>query len=177
MRLSNSQNQILLVNKVFPNLLVKTYHGNVFLSNLIKDKWMIVYSNPADLLPSNLEEKKNLVQHLKALKSINCELMGFSTRGFKEHLVITNWVNSYLMDELIFPIFYHTEGILEKDLGEESMEMQNPIKDPIYLVDKDGMTRVVLNGLDESNRNLEKVLDWAGRAIHNRPTTGNTVTA
>ncbi len=177
MRLSSNQNQILLVNKVFPNLLVKTYHGNVFLSNLIKDKWMIVYSNPADLMPRSLEEKKKLVHNLKELKSMNCELMGFSTRSFKEHLVITNWVNSYLMDELIFPIFYHTDGVLEKDLGEESMEMQNPIKDPIYLVDKDGMTRVVLNGLDERNRAMEKVLDWASRAILNRPTTGNPVTA
>ncbi|WP_114752130.1 redoxin domain-containing protein [Pleomorphovibrio marinus] len=176
MRLSSGHNQILLVNKVFPNLLVKTYHGNVFLNNLIRDKWMIVYSNPSDLMPRNLEEKKQLVQHLKELKSINCELMGFSTRGFKEHLVITNWVNSYLNDELVFPIFYHTEGILERDLGEESMEMQHPIIDPVYLVDKDGMTRVVLNGLDDDNRKIEKVLDWASRAIGTH-SMSNPVTA
>ena len=167
MRYSNGQNNLVWVNKAFPDVLVKTYFGNTYLNRLYKNKWMLIYSNPYDLIPSNLQERDALIESLENLRELNCQLVGFSSRSFEEHLACTNWINSYLCDENIFPVFYQADNIFDTMFQEEAMGPKKDIKDPIYLVDGLGVARIILNGVNPTERNLKRVLGNMGEIILN----------
>ena len=167
MRYSNGKNNLVWVNKAFPNVLVKTYFGNTYLNRLYKNKWMLIYSNPYDLIPSNQQEKIALVEALENLKELNCQLVGFSSRSFEEHLACTNWINSYLCDENVFPVFYQADNIFDAMLQDDVIGLKKEIKDPIYLVDGLGVTRILLNGVNPNERNMKRVLGNLGKIIFN----------
>jgi len=165
MRHSDGQNNLVWVNKAFPNVMVKTYFGNTYLNRLYKDKWMLIYSNPYDLIPRNQEEKVALNEALENLRKINCQLVGFSSRSFEEHLACTNWINSYLCDENVFPVFYQADNTFDTIIHEEATDTQKEIKDPIYLVDGQGVARILINGVNPDYRNMKDVLANLGEII------------
>ncbi len=167
MRYSDGQKNLVWVNKAFPNVLVKTHFGNTYLNRLYKNKWMLIYSNPHDLLPTNQKEKVALVDALENLKDLNCQLVGFSSRSFEEHLACTNWINSYLCDEQVFPVFYQADNTFNTMLHDEAKDAKNEIKDPIYLVDGLGVARIIINGVNQHERNIKAVLANLGKIILN----------
>ncbi|MFC4872518.1 hypothetical protein [Negadavirga shengliensis] len=163
--ISNDHNTtIIRLNIAFPDLMVKTYHGNVRLKSLVKNQRAIVYTNPIDLIPGTEEEKMQLMESLEALKKLNCLLIGFSRRTFKDHLTSLNWVNSYLKEDLVFPIFFQP-GQFDENLKNYFPTDGEEIVDPVYFVENNGMTKIMLNGKNKNNRRLTKVLDIAGRLV------------
>ncbi|WP_162415942.1 redoxin domain-containing protein [Cyclobacterium roseum] len=151
-------------NVAFPNVIVKTHHGNVHFRSLIQDKRIIVYTNPSELIPGNKNEVSELVETLRNLKKLNYHLIGFNRGSFEEHLNSLNWLNSYLSDELVFPVFYQPKNevkkCLEKNLGEKIT-----LKSPIYLLDKNGCTRMILDGSQSASKNLETILEQASKLV------------
>lgn len=167
MKYSDGQNNLVWVNKAFPNVLVKTYFGNTYLNRLYKNKWMLIYSNPYDLIPGNQQEKVALNDALESLSELNCQLVGFSSRSFEEHLACTNWINSYLCDEHVFPVFYQADNTFDTMLHDEAKDSKKVIKDPIYLVDGLGVARIIINGINPNERNMKAVLANLGKIILN----------
>lgn len=155
---------IIRLDIAFPDLMVKTYFGNVRLKSLLKNKRVIIYTNPIDLIPKEDKEKALLIENLEALKKLNCSLIGFSKRTFKDHLTSLNWVNSYLKEDLVFPIFFQPEHF-DENLYSQSGKGDMEIADPVYFVEDDGITKLMLNGKNQNNRKLTKVLDIAGRMV------------
>lgn len=148
----------------FPNLLVKTHYGNVYLKSMIRNKRTIVYINPSEMIPAGAIDKKKFLQTLKTLKDMNFHLIGFNRRSFEEHLTSVNWLNSYIKDDLVFPIFYQTENepreCLEKDLPEKI-----DLKNPVYFLDENGTTQAILNGTQPEARSLEKIAELASELV------------
>jgi|GEM_PF-2170761 len=174
MRQSDVQNNLVWVNKAFPNVLVKTYFGNTYLNRLFKNKWMLIYSNPYDLIPTNHEEKVALVEALENLRKLNCQLVGFSSGSFEEHLACTNWINSYLCDEHVFPVFYQADNTFNTVLHDEATDTKKEIKDPSYLVDGLGVARIIINGVNPDERNMKEILANLGEIILNDQALHNT---
>ena len=168
MRYSDGQNNLVWVNKAFPNVQVKTYFGNTYLNRLYKNKWMLIYSNPYDLIPGNRKEKDALIDALEKLSELNCQLVGFSSRSFEEHLACTNWINSYLCDEHVFPVFYLADNTFDTIFSDEVKNIKREIKDPIYLVDGLGVARIIINGVNTDERNMKAVLANLGKIILNQ---------
>ncbi|WP_154858360.1 redoxin domain-containing protein [Cyclobacterium xiamenense] len=152
------------MNLAFPDLLVKTHHGNVHLRSLIQNKRVIVVTNPSDMIPITKENRKELVQSLKKIKKLNFHLIGFNRNTFDEHLRAINWINSYLTDDLVFPVFYQPKNdvktCLERDLGKEIT-----LRNPVYFLDKTGCTRVVLEGFRATNDTLDRIVEQASRLV------------
>ncbi|WP_158857023.1 redoxin domain-containing protein [Lunatibacter salilacus] len=167
MRNSDGQNNLVWVNKTFPNVVVKTHFGNTYLNRLYKNKWMLIYSNPYDMIPGNRTEKVELIDALVNLRELNCQLVGFSSRSFEEHLACTNWINSYLCDENVFPVFYQADNTFDTMLYDEIKRTKKEIKDPIYLVDGLGVARIIINGINPGERNMKAVLANLGKIILN----------
>lgn len=167
MRYFKNNDNMLWVNKTLPNVSVKTYFGNTYLNKLFRDKWMVIYTNPYDLIPSSAKEKTDLIESLDNLKAINCQLVGFSSRSFNEHLECTNWINSYLSDENVFPVFYQEEDVLESFFQDENKDINKQIENPIYLVDRSGVARIIVRGESENGRNIKAILSKLGEVILN----------
>ncbi|WP_439483796.1 hypothetical protein [Cyclobacterium plantarum] len=148
----------------FPNLLVKTHFGNVFFQSMIKDKKTIVYINPSEIIPRNNLEKKSFLERLKLLKDLNFHLIGFNCKSFDEHLNSVNWVNSYVSEDLIFPIFYQTENE-ETELIESPVLKKPKSKNPVYFLNQKGRIIKVLNESLPENRSLEKIAKLASEMV------------
>ncbi|MBD3628972.1 hypothetical protein [Cyclobacterium sp.] len=148
----------------FPNLLVKTQHGNVYLKSMINNKRTILCINPSEIIPSNTAETKDFIGILKKLKDMNFHLIGFNRKSFREHLKSLNWVNSYIREELIFPIFYQAENE-QKEYLEEKLSETNDLKNPVYFLDKNGTIKMILNGDKPDNRSLEKIMELASKLV------------
>lgn len=148
----------------FPDVIVKTHHGNVHFKSLIQNKRIIVYTNPSDLIPDRKSKATELVDTLRKLKKLNYHLIGFNRNSFEEHLKSLNWLNSYLSDDLVFPVFYQPQNevkkCLEKNLGEKIT-----LKSPIYLLDSNGCTRIILDGSQSASKNLETMLEQASKLV------------
>jgi len=162
---TEKQNRSRLEMKLaFPDLLVKTHHGNVHLRSLIQNKRVIVFTNPSDMIPTKEGNREALVQSLKKIKEMNFHLIGFNRKTFNEHLMFTNWINSYLADDLVFPVFYQPKNevktCLERDLGRKIT-----IQNPIYFLDKNGKTQLILEGFRAEHDPLERIVEQASRLV------------
>ncbi|MDN3688824.1 redoxin domain-containing protein [Cyclobacterium jeungdonense] len=162
---TEKQTSYLIVTDIaFPDVIVKTHHGNVHFKSLIQDKRIIVYTNPSELIPDSESKANELVNALRKLKKLNYHLIGFNRNSFEEHLKSLNWLNSYLSEDLVFPVFYQPQNnvkeCLEKNLGEKIT-----LKSPIYLLDKNGCTRMILDGSHSASENLETMLEQASKLV------------
>ncbi|MEX2513815.1 MAG: hypothetical protein WD398_13000 [Cyclobacteriaceae bacterium] len=167
MKPENNISSVLELNYPFPNLLVKTRYGNVHLKSLIGDKRTIVYTNPIDLIPRHEQEIEGFIQELAQLKKLNFSLFGFNKGTFQDHLKCLNWVNSYLGEEQVFPVFYEPDQVDQVDqltIGSADLK-ETKLINPVYFLDKDGFTKLVLNGINPDNRKLGKILEMASKMV------------
>lgn len=158
--------ELVWLNKEIPSIPVKTYFGNTFLNKLFKNTWLLIFSNPYDLIPKSAEERRVLGEFLASLKKLNCQLVGFSSRSFEEHLECTNWVNSYLSDDEIFPVFFQKVNPLNA-LDDLSVARSGEDPGSIYLVDGTGMVRIKFGNLSKNSSQLKGLLAKVGELVLN----------
>ena len=164
MKFTNQTPAVFELDVTLPDFMVKTHHGNVHLKSLIGNKHTVMYTNPVDLLPKNEEERLQLCSDLEKLKKLNFHIMGFNKGSFHDHLKCINWVNSYLKEDMIFPIFYEPITF-EKQALDSSLIEEKEIVKPVYLIDNKGTIKVILNGTKPENRKLNKILDIASKLV------------
>lgn len=148
----------------FPNVIVKTHHGNVYFKSLIQNKRIIVYTNPFELIPSKKSDRNKLVETLRKLKKLNYHLIGFNRNSFEEHLQSLNWLNSYLSEDLVFPVFFQPQNEVEKGM-EKNLGTKIALRSPIYLLDKNGCTQMILEGTESAGKNFETILEQASKLV------------
>jgi len=164
MKTNSIANAFREINIAFPNVVVKTRYGNVNLKSLIENKRIIIYTNPSELIPKSSVDQVKFELALKQLKKSNYHLIGFNKNSFEEHLFSINWLNSHLEDYLVFPIFYLPKNEVKKNL-EVILSKEILIDNPIYFIDKTGITQSILNGDDINNKSLENIVDLASKII------------
>ncbi|MEX0884070.1 MAG: hypothetical protein WDZ72_11410 [Cyclobacteriaceae bacterium] len=164
MKLENKISPLVVQNYLFPDLMVKTRYGNVHLKSLINNRRTIVYTNPIDLIPNDKQEIERFISELHQLKRLNFKLFGFNKGSFHDHLKCLNWVNSYLGDDQVFPVYYEPDQMDQLTI-DSTERMETKLINPIYFLDEDGFTELVLNGINPENRKLEKILEVASRLV------------
>ena len=155
------------VNKAIPSIPVKTHFGNTFLNKLFSNQWLLIYSNPYDLIPKNADERKRLEEFLASLRKMNCQLVGFSSRSFGEHLECTNWINSFLSDEDLFPVFFHSENVMASLENGQGKKEGNEVSNPIYLVDEDGVAKIRFEGQMKDSSHFRRILGKISELVLN----------
>ncbi|MCC5939020.1 MAG: hypothetical protein JJU34_17205 [Lunatimonas sp.] len=155
------------VNKAIPSIPVKTHFGNTFLNKLFTNQWLLIYSNPYDLIPKNADERKDLEDFLTSLRKMNCQLVGFSSRSFKEHLECTNWINSFLSDEDLFPVFYQSENLMATLENGEGKKGDSKVLNPIYLVDGAGVAKIRFESRVMDSEHFRSILGKVGELVLN----------
>ena len=71
------------LNEPAPDFTVKTTHGDRTLSDY-KDRWLILFSHPADFTPVCTTEFIGFAKAADTFKSMNCELLGLSIDSGEE---------------------------------------------------------------------------------------------
>lgn len=91
------------LNAPAPDFAVKTTHGDRTLRDY-RDKWLILFSHPADFTPVCTSEFIGFAKAADTFKSMNCELLGLSIDGLSSHLAWTRNIQEKFGVKVPFPI-------------------------------------------------------------------------
>ena len=91
------------LNEPAPDFSAKTTHGDRKLGDY-KDKWLILFSHPADFTPVCTTEFIGFANAADTFKAMNCELLGLSIDSLFSHLAWTRNIQEKFDVKIPFPI-------------------------------------------------------------------------
>jgi peroxiredoxin (alkyl hydroperoxide reductase subunit C) len=91
------------LNEPAPDFKALTTHGERTLADY-KDKWLILFSHPADFTPVCTTEFIGFANAAGTFKKMNCELLGLSIDSVFSHLAWTQNIQEKFGVEIPFPI-------------------------------------------------------------------------
>lgn len=147
-----------LLGDKFPELKVKTTHGEKNIPGDYKGKWIVLFSHPGDFTPVCTTEFVAFAKRADEFKELNAELVGLSVDQVFSHIKWVEWINENMDVKIPFPVIADEMGVVGKKLG-----MLHPGKGTntvraVFLVDPDGINRLVLYYPQEIGRNIDEVL-------------------
>ncbi len=146
-----------LIGDKFPDLTVQTTHGKKNLPGDYKGKYFVLFSHPADFTPVCTTEFYSFAKRYDEFQKLNCDLIGLSIDQVFSHIKWGEWIEENLGQEIQFPIIAD-HGLVAKTLG-----MVHPGKGAstvraVFVVDTEGIIRIILFYPQEIGRNMDEIL-------------------
>ncbi|MCS7121695.1 MAG: peroxiredoxin [Archaeoglobaceae archaeon] len=142
----------------FPELLVKTTHGDIKLPDHYKGKWFILFAHPADFTPVCTTEFVAFQMRYDKFRQMNCELIGLSIDQTFSHIKWVEWIKDKLGIQVEFPIIADDLGEVSKALGLIHPAKGTNTVRAVFIVDPAGTIRLILYYPQEIGRNIDEIL-------------------
>jgi len=137
---------------------VKTTHGVINFPTDYAGKWVVLFSHPADFTPVCTTEFVAFQKRFEEFKKLNCELIGLSIDQVFSHIKWVEWIKEKLGVEITFPIIADDMGEIAKSFGMISPAKGTNTIRAVFIVDPDGVLRLVLYYPQEVGRNIDEIL-------------------
>jgi len=123
----------------------------------MKGSWFVLFSHPADFTPVCTTEFVAFQNKMKEFDALGCKLVGLSIDQVFAHIKWIDWIKEKLNVDITFPVIAGTESIAHK-LG-----MLHPGKGSntvrvVFVVDPEGVMRLMLYYPQEIGRNMDEIL-------------------
>ncbi len=149
---------MILLGDKFPEITVKTTHGDIKLPSHYAGKWFVLFAHPADFTPVCTTEFVAFQKRYEQFRSLNCELIGLSIDQTFSHIKWVEWINDKLGVKIEFPIIADDLGEVSKLLGLiHSAKGTNTVR-AVFVVDPNGVVRLILYYPQEVGRNMDEIL-------------------
>jgi len=153
-----NDNSLPSIGDKFPNIKVKTTHGELSLLDKYENKWFVLFSHPGDFTPVCTTEFHAFAKKHKEFQGLNCELIGLSMDQVFSHIQWSRWIEENLDTKINFPIIADEAGKIASHLG-----MLHPAKGSntvraVFIVDSQGFLRSILYYPQELGRNIEEII-------------------
>lgn len=157
--MENNINQpgIPLLGDKFPQMKVITTRGEKTLPDDMKGKWFVLFSHPADFTPVCTTEFVAFQKRYEKFKALNCELIGLSVDQVFSHIKWGEWIQENLGVEIQFPIIADT-GVVANKLGLIHPNKGTNTVRAVFIVDAEGIIRIMLYYPQELGRNMDEIL-------------------
>ncbi len=147
-----------LIGEKFPELTVQTTMGKINLPNDYKDKWIVLFSHPADFTPVCTTEFVAFAKRNNKFKQLNAELIGLSIDQVFSHIKWIEWIKEKLNVDIPFPVIADHTGKVAAKLG-----MIHPGKDAntvraVFVIDPKGIIRLMIYYPQEIGRQVDEIL-------------------
>jgi len=146
-----------LLGDRFPEMAVKTTHGEMQLPEAFSGKWFLLFSHPGDFTPVCTTEFVAFQRRYDRFKELNTELIGLSVDQVFSHIKWIDWIKDNLHVEIKFPIIAGTEAIAHKLGLIHPGKGTNTVR-AVFIVDPDGSVRAILYYPQELGRNMDEFL-------------------
>ncbi|MEJ2277732.1 MAG: peroxiredoxin [Candidatus Lokiarchaeota archaeon] len=153
----NQTNNLPLIGDKFPEIKVSTTHGEMTLPDKFKRKWFVLFSHPADFTPVCTTEFYAFAKKYETFQSFNCDLIGLSEDQVFSHLKWTEWIKEHLDIKIPFPIIADN-GVVAKKLGMIHPHKGTNTVRAVFVVDPNGIIRLILYYPQEIGRNIDEIL-------------------
>jgi len=155
-----NQNGIPLIGDKFPEMEVMSTHGMMKLPDDANEGgkwWFILFSHPADFTPVCTTEFHAFAKRNDQFQAMNTRLIGLSIDQVFSHIKWIEWIKENLDTDIPFPIIAD-HGAVATKLG-----MIHPGKGAntvraVFIVDAEGIIRIILYYPQEIGRNMDEIL-------------------
>lgn len=148
---------MVVIGEKFPEVEVKTTHGNMKLPDVFKGKWFVLFSHPGDFTPVCTTEFYAMQKRLEKFKEIGTEVIGLSIDQVFAHLKWAEWIKDNLNKEIQFPIIADDRGMLAEMLGMIPSGSSNTAR-AVFIVDSNATIRAIVYYPAEVGRDWDEIL-------------------
>ena len=142
-----------------PDFTAKTTTGDITLSDFAKDKWIVMFSHPADFTPVCTTELSGFAKRKDEFTALNTELLGLSIDSIHSHL---GWVNNVQEKTGVyfdFPIIADIDMKVAKLYGMlQPNESQTAAVRAVFFIDPNKKIRLIMYYPLNVGRNMDEIL-------------------
>ena len=142
----------------FPTLDVETTYGNMVLPDAYRGSWLVLFSHPGDFTPVCTTEFVAFERLKPEFEKRNTKLLGLSVDLVFAHIKWTEWIRDRLGVQITFPIIADPLGKVASTLGMIHPTMGTQTVRSVYIIDPEGMIRLILTYPENVGRNIYEIL-------------------
>ncbi len=151
------------IGDMAPDFEAVTTKGKIKMSDFAKDKWIVMFSHPADFTPVCTTEMSGFAIRKGEFDALNTELLGLSIDSIHAHL---GWVNNVRENTGIyfdFPIIADIDMKVSKLYGMlQPNESETAAVRAVFFIDPEKKIRLIMYYPLNVGRNMDEIL----RALH-----------
>ena len=142
-----------------PDFKATTTKGEIQLSDFAKDKWIVLFSHPADFTPVCTTEMSGFAQRKSEFDDLNTELLGLSIDSIHSHLAWVNNVREKTGVYFDFPIIVDIDMKVSKLYGMlQPNESETAAVRAVFFIDPLKKIRLVMYYPLNVGRNMDEIL-------------------
>jgi peroxiredoxin (alkyl hydroperoxide reductase subunit C) len=142
-----------------PDFEAVTTKGKIKLSDYAKDKWIVMFSHPADFTPVCTTEMSGFATRKSEVEALNTELIGLSIDSIHAHL---GWVNNVRKNTGVyfdFPIIADLDMKVSKLYGMlQPNESETAAVRAVFFIDPKKKIRLIMYYPLNVGRNMDEIL-------------------
>jgi len=142
-----------------PDFEAVTTKGKIKLSDYAKDKWILLFSHPADFTPVCTTEMSGFAKRKPDFDALNTELVGLSIDSIHSHLAWVNNVREKTGVYFDFPIIADIDMSVSKLYGMlQPNESQTSAVRAVFFIDPSKKIRLIMYYPLNVGRNMDEIL-------------------
>lgn len=142
-----------------PNFEAVTTKGKINLQDFAKDKWIVMFSHPADFTPVCTTEMSGFALRKSEFEALNTELLGLSIDSIHSHI---GWVDSVKQNTGVymdFPIIADIDMKVSKLYGMlQPNESETAAVRAVFFIDPKKKIRLIMYYPLNIGRNMDEIL-------------------
>jgi len=142
-----------------PDFIAKTTKGDIQMADFAKDKWIVMFSHPADFTPVCTTEMSGFATRKDEFAALNTELLGLSIDSIHSHL---GWVNNVREKTGVyfdFPIIADIDMKVSKRYGMlQPNESETAAVRAVFFIDPKKKIRLIMYYPLNVGRNMDEIL-------------------
>jgi len=147
------------IGDMAPDFEAVTTKGSIKLSDFAKDKWIVMFSHPADFTPVCTTEMSGFAIRKGEFDALNTELLGLSIDSIHAHL---GWVNNVKQNTGVyfdFPIIADIDMKVSKLYGMlQPNESETAAVRAVFFIDPAKKIRLIMYYPLNVGRNMDEIL-------------------
>ncbi len=142
-----------------PDFQAVTTKGTIKFSDFAKDKWVVLFSHPADFTPVCTTEMSGFAQRKAEFDNLNTELIGLSIDSIHSHLAWVNNVKEKTGVYFDFPIIADLDMKVAKLYGMlQPNESETAAVRAVFFIDPNKKIRLIMYYPLNVGRNMDEIL-------------------
>jgi peroxiredoxin (alkyl hydroperoxide reductase subunit C) len=151
--------QMLRIGDYAPDFEAVTTKGKIIMSEFATDKWIVLFSHPADFTPVCTTEMSGFALNKSVFDNLNTELLGLSIDSIHSHLAWVNNVREKTNVYFDFPIIADIDMKVSKLYGMlQPNESETAAVRAVYFIDPKKKIRLIMYYPLNVGRNMDEII-------------------
>lgn len=147
------------IGDIAPDFEAVTTVGKIKMSDYAKDKWIVMFSHPADFTPVCTTEMSGFALRQDEFKALNTELLGLSIDSVHAHLGWVNNVREKMGIYMNFPIIADIDMKVSKLYGMlQPNESTTAAVRAVFFIDPSKKIRLIMYYPLNVGRNMDEIV-------------------